>query len=116
VEEEDRDAGSEAEDRKVERESESALLSDEAQCDHRPEQLGDQELARGHEVEREDQDELAESQAVRLVPEMNLDGEGLGDEEDDHEAPPRDADRGRRWLKTRKDEQVEGKGGCRDAA
>src|ERR687891_815234 len=50
VEEEDGDAGAEAEQCKVERERERTLPADEPECDCRPEQLGEEELARRYEV------------------------------------------------------------------
>ena len=99
MEADERDAAAEAERREVERRRRRTLPTDDRERDGRADQLGDEELVRRDEKEAENERELAERQAVRLAAEVDVNGERLGDEEDDDEAPPRDLEGGRRRLR-----------------
>src|SRR5439155_13524825 len=82
--------------REVERELQRTLPPDDEQRETRPEQHGEQQLAGRCGIETEHERELAEREAVRFAPEVDVDRKRLGQEEGECEAPPGDGERVRR--------------------
>ena len=88
MEEEEGDAAGERERCEVEGDHQQALTADDRERESRSHQLGDEELARRDEVEAEDEADLAQGQAARLAADVDVEGEGLGQEVHEREGPP----------------------------
>ena len=81
VEKDERSACAQAEHGEVERDRRGRLLADDPERDPGAEQLGDEKLAGRREIEADHERDLSEREAVCLASEVDVHGEGLGQEE-----------------------------------